>query len=498
MYISTRGNCPGVSAAEAIKLGMVPGGGLFVPEAVPAIGLEVISGMAHQSYQETAQQILELFLDGYTGEEIKKIIDKSYNLGNFSHQDVAPVVPLGGGLNILELWHGPTAAFKDMALQIMPRLLSAARDKTGSDKEIVILVATSGDTGKAALEGFKNVPGIKIIVFFPHKGVSRVQELQMTTTDGVNTYAVAVNGNFDDCQTAVKEIFADQDFNRLLWEHQMEFSSANSINWGRLLPQIVYYFWGYARLLHRGEIKPGEKVNFVVPTGNFGNILAGFYASRMGLPVGKFICASNENKVLTDVINTGVYDRRRPFIRTSSPSMDILISSNFERFLFEINNHNGEQINDWFNRLNRDGVFELDSSTREILQNLMVGDFATEEETRSTIQEVFQKNGYLLDPHTAVGVNVYQKYRERTGDQTPTVIDATANPYKFNSAVLEAISGPKAVQGKDEFVLLEELHQVTQIPIHRGLVGLEQKPVRHQSVVEKEGLRSEIKSILGF
>jgi threonine synthase len=497
MYISTRGNYPKATAAEAIKIGMVPGGGLFVPDRVPVLNEEEIWEMTGQTYGEVTQTILEPFLEGYQVEEIRNIIRDSYYSGNFDHEEIAPLVKLDEGAHVLELWHGPTAAFKDMALQIMPRLLSAAREKTGSKKDIVILVATSGDTGKAALEGFKNVPSIKIIVFYPHGGVSKVQELQMTTTDGDNTYVVAAKGNFDDCQTAVKEIFADREFNDLLEQYNMEFSSANSINWGRLLPQIVYYFWAYSRLLNKGTILQGEKINVVVPTGNFGNILAGYYAYLMGLPVKKFICASNENKVLTDVINTGIYDRRRDFIKTSSPSMDILISSNFERFLFEINGHDSKKINQWFTNLNEEGIFSVDDSTLKKIQEIMAGDFVTEEETRNIIKEVFESIGYLLDTHTAVGVKVYKKYVEKTQDRTQTVIDATANPYKFNKAVLEAIAGPDVVSG-NEFALVEKLHQVSGMEIHRGLSGLKSKKVLHRRVVERDGLRDVIKEILNL
>ncbi|MDD2496539.1 MAG: threonine synthase [Desulfitobacteriaceae bacterium] len=497
MYISTRGNYPKATAAEAIKLGMVPGGGLFVPERIPVLKEEKIWQMSGQTYAEVTQTILELFLEGYQTEEIRNIIRDSYYSGNFDHEEIAPLRKLDESAHVLELWHGPTAAFKDMALQIMPRLLSAAKEKTRTKKDIVILVATSGDTGKAALEGFKNVPGIKIIVFYPHSGVSKVQELQMTTTDGDNTYVVAVKGNFDDCQTAVKEIFADREFNDLLRKRHMEFSSANSINWGRLLPQIVYYFWSYSRLLNKGTILQGEKINVVVPTGNFGNILAGYYAYLMGLPVKKFLCASNENRVLTDVINTGVYDRRREFLKTSSPSMDILISSNFERFLFEMNGHDSEKINQWFKELNEEGIFAVDDSTRKKMQEIMAGDFATEEETQNTIKEVFESAGYLLDTHTAVGVRVYKKYVEKTQDRTQTVIDATANPYKFNKAVLEAIAGTEVVS-KDEFSLIEKLHHVSGMEIHRGLSGLNSKKVLHRRVVERDELRNVIKEILGF
>jgi threonine synthase len=498
MYISTRGNYPKSMAAEVIKLGMVPGGGLFVPEMVPRLKSDEINAMAGLTYNEIAQKIFEMYLSDFSSKEISEIVGQSYNQLNFSHEDITPVKKVGENFYILELWHGPTAAFKDMALQIMPRFLSQAVRKIGSHKEIVILVATSGDTGKAALEGFKDVPGIKIIVFYPFGGVSKVQELQMNTTEGNNTFVVAVKGNFDDCQTAVKEIFADRQFKKVLDDHNMELSSANSINWGRLLPQIVYYFRAYADLLKKGAISKNEKINIVVPTGNFGNILAGYYAFLMGLPVYKFICASNENKVLTDVINTGVYDRRREFLKTKSPSMDILISSNFERFLFEVNGHNAERIKEWFSQLESKGYFSVDGATRENWQEILVGDFATEEETLITIKEVYEETGYLLDTHTAVGVKVYEKYAHKTGDLTKTVICATANPYKFNKAVLEAVQGPGAVKDQDEYKMLVDLHRVTGMSIHRAVKDLDKKPILHKSVIEKDALRDEIIKILGI
>jgi len=497
-YISTRGNSQPVNGAEAIKLGMVPGGGLFVPETIPCLSGDEIAALAGQSYGEIARRIVSLYLPDYSVEEIAAMISQSYSPENFDHPDIAPLVPLDDQASILELWHGPTAAFKDMALQLMPRLLTAAREKVGSSKEILILVATSGDTGKAALEGFKNVPGIRIIVFYPHAGVSRMQELQMTTTDGSNTWAVAVQGNFDDCQTAVKEIFDDPDFNQLLNAHQIELSSANSINWGRLLPQIVYYFWAYGQLLHQGQVKAGEEINLVVPTGNFGNILAAYYAGRMGLPVHKLICASNANNVLTDTIQSGTYDRRREFIRTLSPSMDILISSNFERFLFEITGHDGDKTEEWFRLLGQQGFFAIDDQTFRAIQKILDGGFATDEETQETIKGVYQRFKYLLDPHTAVGYRVYENYRAKTGDTTKTVIDATANPFKFNSGVLQALAGAENIQGKDEFQLLADLSQLTGQPVHRGLRDLDRKPAHLRPAIGKEDLRREILAIIGL
>lgn len=496
MYISSRGNSHPVTASEAICLGMVPGGGLFVPKEVSVLDQIKINAMAGQSYEEIAQTILELYLDDFTSEEIKEIVRKSYNQTNFDHGDIAPLAKLDNQTYILELWHGPTAAFKDMALQIMPRLLTKSVEKMGSQEEVIIPVATSGDTGKAALEGFKNVPGVRIIVFYPFGGVSKVQELQMTTAEGDNVSVVAVKGNFDDCQTAVKELFVDPELNQLLASHQMVFSSANSINWGRLLPQIVYYFWGYAQLVKEGEISSGDKINVVVPTGNFGNILAGYYAYLMGLPVQKLICASNENKVLTDVINTGVYDRRRDFFKTISPSMDILISSNFERFLFEVSGHDAEKVTTWYQQLNQEGFFQVDAECKKRWQDLLIGDFASDAETREEIKDTFTETGYVLDTHTGVGVKVYRDYVQKTGDKTKTIIDATANPYKFNKSVLEAIGGTELVENKDEFFILDELNRVSGMPIHPALKDLDKKRVVHNIVIEKDQVGQTVKDML--
>jgi threonine synthase len=497
MYISTRGNYPKVQAAEAIKLGMVPSGGLFVPEEIPVLSKEDCFKMAGLSYQEIAKRIIRLYLEDYSEEEIASSVAKAYSATNFNPL-VAPLHKLATGAHILELWHGPTAAFKDMALQIMPYFLSMALQKLKADKETVILVATSGDTGKAALEGFKNVAGIKIIVFYPYAGVSKIQELQMSTTDGNNTYVVAVHGNFDDCQNAVKDIFGDSGYNQLLNSQGFELSSANSINWGRLLPQIVYYFSAYAGLLAAGEIQAGEKINFVVPTGNFGNILAGYYALRMGLPINKLICASNDNNVLTDFFRTGGYDRNREFYTTNSPSMDIIISSNLERFLFEVTNHDAAKINKWYSDLHDQGRFVVDQQTKQYIEGILIAGFATEQDTISTIKDVFDKQGYTLDTHTAVGVKVYNDYVAETGDKTCTVITATANPYKFNSSVLQAIKGSGALEGKNEFQVLEELHKITGMQLHPGLKDLDKKSVRHNRVCDKQELRAVVSEILAL
>ncbi|RQD74168.1 MAG: threonine synthase [Candidatus Syntrophonatronum acetioxidans] len=497
-YISTRNNFNKVSASKAIKLGMVPAGGLFVPERIPRLALQEIENMGSLPYQQLAQEILSLYLGDYTFEEIGSCASRAYHDSVFNTPEIAPLRKINDCMYILELWHGPTAAFKDMALQIMPYLLSLAMEKNQTGKETVILVATSGDTGKAALEGFKDVEGLKIIVFYPKGGVSKIQELQMTSTGGQNTFVVSVEGNFDDCQNAVKNIFSDREFNLQLEEKGFELSSANSINWGRLAPQIVYYFWSYLQMLTRSEINIGDKVNICVPTGNFGNILAAFYAGLMGLPVKKLICASNENKVLADFINTGVYDRRRELKKTMSPSMDILVSSNLERFLFELADRKGNRINSWFEQLQKDGFFEINLDTLRKVKDIMTGDFATEEETLYTIKNVYHKYNYLIDTHTAVGINVYKKYMEATSEKSPTIIVSTANPYKFNTSVLKALKGKEALIDKDEFDVLEEIKNLTGIDIHPGLKDLDKKEVRHKWTCSTEKVKEKVKEILSL
>ncbi|HHW06145.1 MAG TPA: threonine synthase [Clostridia bacterium] len=498
MYISTRGNYPEISASQAIKVGMVPAGGLFVPTAIPRLSLEEIGSLVGTSYQALAETILARYLDDYTGSEIRSCVAQAYNESSFGAPEVTPLRRLEDGLHILELWHGPTAAFKDVALQLMPHLLSRAVRKVGSQEETVILVATSGDTGKAALEGFKDVPGIRIIVFYPHEGVSKIQQLQMTTTDGANTYVVGVKGNFDDCQTGVKNIFGDKAYAGYLAAQGFALSSANSINWGRLLPQVVYYFSAYLQLVARGVITLGDRINFVVPTGNFGNILAGWYASAMGLPVHKLICASNENKVLADFFASGTYDRRREFRPTISPSMDILISSNLERFLFEMNGRDAAAIQRWMESLQAEGYFAVDPRTKEAMDEVIWGGYATEAETLEAIREVYREYGYTLDPHTAVGMKVYRDYRRATGDTGVTVLAATASPFKFNASVLMAIAGEESLQGLDEFAMLEELARLTGMPVHPGLAGLDRKEVRHHRLAAKDEFRARIEEILGL
>ncbi|MFW5995823.1 MAG: threonine synthase [Halanaerobiaceae bacterium] len=493
-YISTRGNYGRVDSAEAIRLGMVPKGGLFVPEIVPELSLKEILSFKDFDYRQLAARILQEFLTDFTEEEIWQCVEAAYNAENFAAPDIAPLKKLDENTYILELWHGPTAAFKDMALQLMPHLLTRAIEKGDIDKEVVILVATSGDTGKAALEGFKDVDGVRIIVFYPEEGVSKIQEAQMVTTGGYNTEVVAVKGNFDDCQNSVKSVFGDRKFNQKINNNGFRFSSANSINWGRLVPQIIYYFKAYLDLVNRGEIEGGEEINVTVPTGNFGNILAGYYASRMGLPVKKFICASNENKILTDFINTGKYDLEREFRRTISPSMDILISSNLERFLFSVTGQDHKKINKWYAELRNNGKFVVDKTTAGEIAEIFSGRFATEGDTKETIKDIYEEYAYTIDPHTAVGVSAYRKYCKETKDLTKTVIDSTASPFKFGRAVLSALKGKKI--GGDDFEVLRQLEAETGENAHRALSDLEERPVRHERACSSRDIRDEIRDIL--
>ena len=490
-YISTRNNCEPVSAAAAIAQGMVPAGGLFVPQSIPVLAADEIAAMAGKSYQEIARWILGKYLTDYTAEDIADCVAGAYNT-NFDTAEIAPLVKLNDNEYILELWHGPTAAFKDMALQLTPRLLVKAIEKLDLKQKVIILVATSGDTGKAALEGFKNVKGTRIIVFYPAHGVSRVQELQMVTTDGDNTSVVGVEGNFDDCQSAVKEIFADQALKEKMAQNGYQFSSANSINWGRLLPQIVYYFAAYLNLVNQKAIAYGDNVDFVVPTGNFGNILAAWYAGQMGLPVGKLVCASNKNRILTDFFATGVYDRRRDFFQTNSPSMDILISSNLERFLFAMTGNNGDKVAQWMDALKQDGIFTVDAETKANIDKFVVGGAADEAETLAMIKQCYDEHNYVLDTHTAVALKVSRE--QQSGNVS--VIDSTAHPCKFVSSVLAALNG--APSQASELEQLEELVAKTGIAQHTGLQDLDKKPVRHNMVCEKDGISAAVQNILGL
>jgi threonine synthase len=496
-YVSTRGKHPAVSSAEAIKMGISPDGGLFVPDAPVRVAQKLLQSMLPMSYRERAAEILALFLTDYTAAELAECTAGAYNSSNYDVAEIAPVKELEPGMYVLELWHGPTCAFKDMALQILPRFLPLAAAKTGEKGEIVILVATSGDTGKAALEGFKDVPGTSIMVFFPEQGVSQVQRLQMVTQEGGNVGVMAVRGNFDDAQSGVKAIFTDPDINRRAGEMGFRFSSANSINWGRLAPQIVYYFSAYLDLVREGKLTAGEPVNFVVPTGNFGNILAGFYAQQAGLPVNRLICAANENNVLTDFIRTGIYDRNRRFVRTISPSMDILISSNLERLLYELSGGDTAAVRNWMKELGEKGMYQVGGSMLAQLQALFWSSFSNDRETMDAIRETFDRTGYVADTHTAVGLDVHKKYVRQTGDRTKTIIVSTASPFKFNASVVEALQGEGAVRGKDEYELLGELARVSGLYIPSGLRGLDRRPVLHGGVVDREDMSRAVLEFLG-
>ena len=498
LYNSTRGGADGLPAAEVIKMGIAPDGGLFVPGEMPRLSLEQLQAMSPLSYQERAKVVLRLFLTDYSAAEIDDCVSGAYNAASFDHPDVAPLRRLGDRLFVQELWHGPTSAFKDMALQILPHFLTQAAQKTGDPATIVILVATSGDTGKAALEGFKDVPKTRIVVFYPEDGVSRIQKLQMATQEGANVDVVAVRGNFDDAQNGVKEIFANTGFGQELARGDLLLSSANSINWGRVAPQIIYYFSAYLDLLAQGVLAAGEPINIVVPTGNFGNILSAYYAREMGVPVNKLICAANSNNVLTDFIRTGIYDRNRRFWKTISPSMDILISSNLERLLYHLNGNDAGRIRAWMAALKETGRFQVDELTFKAIGALFWSGFASDAATMETIAKTYRENHYLLDPHTGAGLNVYEQYQAANGaaDQTVTVLASTASPYKFNASVAEAILGQEKIQGQDELALLDTLFQLSGMEIPPGLRNLGEKPIRHRRTAAKENLLPELKDIL--
>ena len=496
LYKSTRGKNGEITSAEAIKMGLAADGGLFVPEKITAFSLSQIEEMSKMSYQERAMKILEGYLDDYTQQELEDCVYSAYTKEKFETDAIAPLHKLYDNVNILELWHGPTSAFKDMALQILPHFLVKALKKTGEKEEIVILVATSGDTGKAALEGFKDVSGTSIIVFFPVEGVSQVQKMQMITQEGKNVTSIAVNGNFDDAQNGVKRIFSDEDFAKEMLQNGFKFSSANSINWGRLVPQIVYYFSAYADLIKNNEIKAGEKINFVVPTGNFGNILAAYYAMEMGLPINKLVCAANENNVLTEFITSGTYNRNREFKKTISPSMDILISSNLERLLYLVTNGNSDSICKWMNELKNNGSYTVDADTRSKIQSVFWSGYCTDADTLKTIESVYMETGYVMDTHTAVAVDVYDKYVISTSDCTKAVIVSTASPFKFNESVVKSISGEASVQGKTEFELLDILAQKSGLSIPEGLRGLDQKEILHKKCCDPSEMDKMVKSIL--
>ena len=495
-YHSTRDKGISVSSAQAIKQGLSEEGGLFVPESFPHVSLDEIESLAGKSYHCRAYFVLSKFLTDFSEEDLRGCITSAYTKEKFGTDAIAPVYKLNDEVYFLELWHGPTCAFKDMALQILPHFLTTSMKMTNEDKEIIILVATSGDTGKAALEGFKDVAGTRIIVFYPDNGVSEIQKLQMVTQRGNNVSVAAVKGNFDDAQNGVKQIFTDAEYKDLLDRNGFKLSSANSINWGRLVPQIVYYFSAYADLLASGEISIGDEVNVVVPTGNFGNILASYYAKKMGLPIKTFICASNENNVLTDFIKTGVYNKNRRFHTTISPSMDILISSNLERFLYDLSGCDDGIVRELMEKLRSEGEYTVPADIKAAMQSMFDADFCDDKETMAAIRKTFDESGYVMDTHTAVAKCVYDKYRARTGDNTKTIIASTASPFKFNQSVLIALEDYNAVAGKDEFELLELLREKSGMKVPESLAELKDRTPIFNTVVEKDQMQNTVSDFL--
>ena len=495
-YNSTRNSTVKVSSAEAITQGISTDGGLFVPEKIPELTSDEIKAVGDMSYAERAGFVFSKYLTDFTEAEIRYCTENAYSTKNFETESIAEIAHLFDGTYMLELWHGPTCAFKDMALQILPYFLTTSAKKINLDKKIVILVATSGDTGKAALEGFKDVEGTSIMVFYPEDGVSPMQKRQMKTQEGENVGVCALKGNFDDCQNGVKAIFTDNEVKNLLDGKGMMFSSANSINWGRLVPQIVYYVSTYAELVRDGEIESGEKINIVVPTGNFGNILAGYYAKHMGIPVNKLICASNINNVLTDFINTGVYDRNRKFYATVSPSMDILISSNLERLLYILTDGNDELIKEWFGKLATEGRYEVTDDIKAKIQEEFFAGCCDDTQTKQTIHEIYEKYSYTCDTHTAVAVKVYNDYKAQTGDTTKTVIASTASPYKFSKAVLEAVQNSESEL--DEYDMIDKLAELSKMPVPSALADLRNKPERFNDVIDKTEQKKYVIEKLGI
>ena len=493
LYSSTRNGEEKVTASKAILKGLADDGGLFVPESIPKLDV-TIEELAKMSYQETAYAVMKLFFTDFTEEELKNCINKAYD-SKFDTEEIAPLVEADGAY-YLELFHGATIAFKDMALSILPHLLTTAAKKNQVNNEIVILTATSGDTGKAALAGFADVEGTKIVVFYPKDGVSPIQKQQMVTQKGDNTYVVGINGNFDQAQTGVKKMFSDKELAKELDAAGYQFSSANSINIGRFIPQITYYVYAYAKLYANGKIAKDEKINIVVPTGNFGNILSAFYAKNMGLPVAKLICASNENKVLYDFFETGKYDKNREFILTSSPSMDILISSNLERLIYWAAGNDAKKNVEFMTALTKEGVYEITPQMQEKLKDFY-GNYASEEETAEAIRTLYEKTGYILDTHTAVASSVYGKYKAETkDDQTATVIASTASPFKFSRSVMDAID-PK-YDTMEEFELIDELSKIGNVKIPNAIEEIRNAPVRHKATCEVDEMPRVVKEFLGM
>ena len=490
LYKSTRGKGETVTASMAILKGLSEDGGLFVPTEIPKLDVPA-EKLAQMTYQETAYEVMSRFLTDFTEEELKNCIANAYD-EKFDTSEIAPLHEADGAY-YLELFHGATIAFKDMALSILPHLMTTAAKKNAVKNEIVILTATSGDTGKAALAGFADVPGTRIIVFYPKHGVSPIQEKQMVTQKGDNTYVVGITGNFDDAQTAVKKMFNDRELAAELDAAGFQFSSANSINIGRLVPQIVYYVYAYSRLVGQGKVKAGDKINVVVPTGNFGNILAAYYAKQMGLPINKLVCASNENKVLFDFFRTGTYDRKRDFILTSSPSMDILISSNLERLIYRIAGGNPEECAKLMENLSKGGEYTITPEMKAQLKDFY-GNYCSEEETKEAIREVYKTSDYVIDTHTAVAAGVYKKYVKDTGDKIPAVIASTASPYKFTRSVMDAIS--EGHENLDDFGLADALEKLSGVAVPKAVNDIRTAPVLHDRVVDAEDMPATVKEIL--
>lgn len=494
-YTSTRGNACINSSQEAILKGLAEDGGLFVPEHFTYFSINDLKAMSEGSYIDVANRVLCRILDDYREETIKKCTSNAYSEG-FENNEPAPLVKLNDNTSVLELWHGPTCAFKDMALQLLPELMTSAIKDTGANKTVLILVATSGDTGKAALEGFKDVEGTKIMVFFPEFGVSDMQKLQMITQEGANVHSVAISGNFDDAQTGVKNIFTDAKLIEELDRGGYVFSSANSINWGRLVPQIVYYFSSYAALLKKGVISCGERINFTVPTGNFGNILAAYYAAKMGLPVNKLICASNRNNVLTDFFHKGVYDRNRVFYKTHSPSMDILISSNLERLVYDLADKDCTTVATLMKRLKETGQYEIPKELLEKCSDLFAANYIDDEQTEKVISKYFHEYGYLSDTHTAVALGVLDRYREESLDSTHTVVVSTASPYKFGKAVAKALIEDHDPDQYTEYELLKLLEAKTSVKIPKPISDVIHKPILHKVTCSKDDMSNTLRKLL--
>ena len=492
LYKSTRGNGETVTASRAILKGLSDDGGLFVPTSIPALDVPM-EKLAAMSYQEVAYEVMSRFLTDFTEDELKNCIANAYD-AKFDTEEIAPLTK-ADGVYYLELFHGATIAFKDMALSILPHLMTTAAKKNGVKNEIVILTATSGDTGKAAMAGFADVPGTRIIVFYPKNGVSPIQEKQMVTQKGKNTHVVAIHGNFDDAQTGVKKMFNDKELGKELADKGFQFSSANSINIGRLVPQVVYYVYAYANLVKNGEIADGEKINVTVPTGNFGNILAAFYAKQMGLPIAKLICASNENKVLFDFFRTGVYDRNRDFILTTSPSMDILISSNLERLIYRIAGNDADKNRELMSALSGNGKYEITEEMKAQLADFY-GNFASEAETAAEIRRLYEKGGYVIDTHTAVASAVYGKYVVETGDHKTTVIASTASPFKFTRSVMDAIDIKYDAMG--DFELVDELSKIAKVKVPNAIEEIRTAPVLHDTQCDVDKMKDTVKSFLGM